>query len=107
MSDYAERVAAGAVWLDHNVPGWAERVTLGGLQMSRGCRCVLGYVFRVDAEAADAGDGFTFASEEYGRGNPGDWAERLGFDVPLGLEHHYPRLQALWKKEIEKRRSAA
>jgi hypothetical protein len=38
----AERVAAGAAWLDEHRPGWVERVNLDTLDLGDSCECVLG-----------------------------------------------------------------
>lgn len=40
-----ERVAAGAAWLDAEVPGWLDLIVLPDLQLSSGCNCVLGQTF--------------------------------------------------------------
>jgi hypothetical protein len=47
----ADRVAAGTAWLDERVPHWWERVTLPEFNIADKCACVLGQVFRPDAEA--------------------------------------------------------
>jgi hypothetical protein len=38
----AERVNAGAVWLDEHRPGWHNRTNLGRLNLADDCDCVLG-----------------------------------------------------------------
>lgn len=42
MSGVAERVAAGAAYLDDREPGWWERIDMDRLDMSAECLCVLG-----------------------------------------------------------------
>lgn len=39
------RVAKGAALLDAQRPGWAQRIDIGTLDISKGCKCVLGQVF--------------------------------------------------------------
>lgn len=39
------RVAAGAAWLDRNVPDWVGRIDLDELMMRSVCDCVLGQLF--------------------------------------------------------------
>lgn len=71
MSTLAERVAAGATWLDEHVPGWEHRIDLAKLNLSDTCLCVLGQVFEERAAAAwDAGD-IRYAPSS--RGHGGYW----------------------------------
>lgn len=42
MSTIAERVAAGAAFLDAREPGWWQRIDLDTLDLQAPCRCVLG-----------------------------------------------------------------
>lgn len=41
----AERVAAGAAWLDGNQPGWVDRIDLERLDIGSCMRCVLGQLY--------------------------------------------------------------
>lgn len=41
----AERVAAGAAWLDTNRPGWEKGIDLGRLDISSCTRCILGQIY--------------------------------------------------------------
>lgn len=49
----AERVAAGAAWLDANFPGWARQVDLGKLDLANCRRCVLGQLIGDYNDAPD------------------------------------------------------
>lgn len=42
MTTIAERVAAGAAFLDEHEPGWDQRIDLGRLDIAAGCSCILG-----------------------------------------------------------------
>ena len=42
MTTIAERVAAGAAFLDEHEPGWADRVNLKRLYIGSTCNCMLG-----------------------------------------------------------------
>lgn len=44
MSDYADRVARGVLWLDHMHDGWREKVNLETLSLQSGNNCVLAQV---------------------------------------------------------------
>lgn len=52
MDTLAERVGAGARWLDEHVPGWEHRIDLAKLDLKDTCLCVLGQVFEEQAAAA-------------------------------------------------------
>lgn len=41
----AQRVEAGAAWLDHNKPGWWHTINLDRLDIESGCNCILGQVY--------------------------------------------------------------
>jgi hypothetical protein len=45
MTKIADRVAAGADWLDEKYPGWFNSIDLGTLEISNCYRCVLGQVY--------------------------------------------------------------
>ena len=73
MSTIAERVAAGAAWLDENRPGWVERIDLQTLNLGDPCRCVLGQEYGSYGQAPD---------EPLGIGQPEDEiAAGLGFNA--------------------------
>lgn len=98
--DYAARAAAGAEFLDGQVPGWAGRVSLATLNLHDGCRCVLGQLggdyFRMRDDlhlSQDATVELGFAlntDDEDDRADWEDWAE----------------LDAAWAREIVRRREA-
>lgn len=46
MSTIAERVAAGAAFLDGREPGWDRRIDLDKLSIGSQCRCILGQLHR-------------------------------------------------------------
>lgn len=105
MTDSIEaRVARGAAWLDENEPGWERRVEVNELRMKDGCRCVLGYVFREDAqEGAYGNDGFNYAVESnrylY------DHTAELGFDCYCSedSEYGYAALSKAWMALLKER----
>lgn len=57
------RVARGAEWLDATKPGWERLVDLAELDLSNGCRCVLGHVFREEGEQ-DSTSGYGWVTWE-------------------------------------------
>jgi hypothetical protein len=97
----AQRVAAGAAWLDEHRPGWADRINLDELDLANPCKCVLG--------------------QEYGRFVLGDdlildegsesWM--LGFDVAELVQdgryagERYTELTAAWRELVLARLEAA
>jgi hypothetical protein len=97
----AERVAAGAAWLDEHRPGWVDRINLDTLDLSDTCKCVLG--------------------QEYGRFVLGDdlildegsESHLLGFDVDELRQDgqyagkQYAALTAAWRELVLARREAA
>src|SRR5437764_14197069 len=46
MSTITRRVAAGAAFLDQEIPGWDRLIDLDRLDIGSGCRCVLGQINR-------------------------------------------------------------
>ena len=62
-----QRVMRGAAWLDTVKPGWHELVDTSDFHVFDPKRCVLGQVFREEADAhPDYSDGYTFAWEQRG-----------------------------------------
>lgn len=111
----AERVAAGAAFLDVNDPEWwradVERaIDLAVLAMSSGERCILGQ--RCPLSAVPAITRYTaFASKLSGIpagswASLDDWAADVGFNVPDDLEITWDGLAAEWARVIRERRSA-
>lgn len=94
--DYAARAAAGAVFLDEQVPGWAGQVNLATLTLADACGCVLG---QLGENYQDTRDDLHLSQ---------DGAVELGFT--LGDDeswHDWAQLDAAWAREIVRRREAA
>lgn len=105
MSTIAERVAAGAAFLDEHDPGWWERINLGRLDLNDTCNCVLGQAFADESEWANRcyDSGYDYARARFdlpARGAP------LGFDTTDDYEPYEP-LAAEWTRVITGRRSPA
>lgn len=49
------RVARGAAWLDENRQGWERQIDLASLDLSNGCRCILGQLFSGDQDQTGYG----------------------------------------------------
>jgi hypothetical protein len=96
--DYAARAAAGAAFLDGQVPGWAKRVELATLNLADSCDCVLG---QLGGDYADMRD-------DLGLGYAG--AAELGFALTVSTwddRGAWAELDAAWAREIVTRREAA
>jgi len=132
VSTIAERVAAGAAFLDEHDPDWwkadVERaIDLETLALDWPDRCVLGQRCPLEVLAAyvetdvsdltvfDSGDGY-FAYGERLSGFAEDaeiahWARDLGFtfttDLPGGDRDDWDDLTAEWRKVITERRAAS
>jgi hypothetical protein len=120
----AERVAAGAAFLDEHDPDWwredaDQAVDLGALNLAHGDRCILGQ--RCPAEvlarytAGDAGEAdpddryFAYASHLRDLaldGDETDWTSAHGFALPA-FENGWPELTAAWIALIAGRRESA
>lgn len=115
MSTVAERVAAGAAFLDGREPGWWERIDLGSLDMTADCGCVLG---QLNTDLGNPGWGeiarrfgvrrasSTFADDA----RPCDW--ELGFNASMARgrdaqDREFGELEAEWKRVITERRDGA
>jgi hypothetical protein len=103
MNTIAERVAAGAAWLDAHEPGWVDRIDLGGLDIQSCDRCILGQVYGhyVDApdDARRTGDQIVSADRGFCAGGEAD-----GF---LALAAEWAALAAAWRELILTRRAVA
>jgi hypothetical protein len=97
VSSIAERVAAGAAFLDEHEPGWAARIDLDRLALEDCQDCVLGQIL------GSFDDGLLDLNLE----DPG--AIELGFMEPglFLIDTNYPDLTAEWKRVITERRAAA
>lgn len=91
--DCAARVAAGAAFLDERMPGWAERIDLGRLDLDDECNCVIGQL---------TGDYINGVAQ---------FGLRLSEEVSLGFmpgqADGWHLLDAAWADEIKKRREDA
>lgn len=92
----AERVAAGADWLDANWPGWDYDVEPRILDLASDCKCILGQLY------GDYGDGLSETDLTQ------DEARAFGFYAGVVGEEEatrdYPLLTEAWLKTIEARR---
>ena len=114
MNGIAERVAAGAAFLDEHDPDWwradVERaIDLETLDLGYGSRCVLGQrcPFETDAPFSDQAavlSGLSWDDEDNGAAIA-IWAVQHGFDA--GSEDSEASLTAEWRKVITERRSAS
>lgn len=93
--DYAARAAAGAAFLDEQMPGWAERIDLAELDMGSCTRCILGQLL---------GD-YACAVEDLGL--RGDAKLVLGFNAWHGGSGPWDKLRTAWADEVGKRREPA
>lgn len=71
MTTIAERVEAGARWLDENRPGWVDRIDLDTLDLGDPCRCVLGQLWD-RYELAPLSARYEDGDQEYGDWIAGD-----------------------------------
>lgn len=96
--DYAARAAAGAEFLDGQVPGWAGRVELATLSLHSDCYCVLGQL----------SDGGCYHDTRDDLHLDDAAVAELGFmaDPDAGWED-WADLDAAWAREIVTRREAA
>jgi hypothetical protein len=100
----AERVAAGAAFLDERKPRWADGIGLDHLDIGSECNCVLGQSF----------GGYVFGKHSLGLTDRETVA--LGFTATgdeenldeSAVDHsEYPLLTAEWKRLIEERRQSS
>lgn len=97
----AERVAAGAAWLDQNRPGWDDRIDLTRLILSSPCQCILGQLDGDYDQVPEIASGeidplaLGFNADPRSAGT-GRWSERVVDDF-LALESE-------WKRVINVRR---
>jgi hypothetical protein len=91
VSSIAERVNAGAAWLDEHEPGWVDRINRDRLDLEDCNRCVGGQLagwYHYFLQRHDLTD---------------DTAVRLGFDHPLGISGDFDPLTAAWRELIATR----
>lgn len=103
MATAAERVAAGAAWLDANHPGWVDKIDLGELNLRHSCSCILGQQF------GDYWDAPLLGNDPADIGKFEARAEALGFNIDLedGTNSDYEPLEAEWRQLIVARRHPA
>lgn len=104
----AERVAAGAAWLDEHEPGWVDLIDLDKLNLASGCRCILGQLEspRLDPDYDPPDTAYVEALDHYGVADP----DGLGFNVepalPRQIRHEqFQALTAAWRELIQQRRA--
>jgi len=97
VASIAERVAAGAAWLDERKPGWERKIDLAALQIKLPCRCVLGQVFAGGREWGR--NGWGYARREWPEANPA----ALGF---AAVDADYPALDEAWITLLKERFSS-
>jgi hypothetical protein len=106
MTTIAERVAAGAAFLDEREPGWADRIDVGPLDLGSGCRCVLGQLHPDEDDPS-----LSYHDARVDLGLTPLKAEELGFDAESdfgpGQNKEYDALTAEWTRVITERRAAA
>ena len=103
----AERVDAGAAFLDEHDPGWwrQPRIDLDRLDLGQPCGCVLGQLYVHDCPEPPLH--YMHAMDAFDLPPIGDADADLGFDSSLEIEGEYALLTAEWKRVIEARRAAA
>jgi hypothetical protein len=116
MTTIAERVAAGAEWLDEHRPGWVWRIDLDTLDLGDPCRCVLGQEFREVAVVQGFPSGYLAGRKVFDEDGANDWwrdtevAAHYGFhavaDIAGGdIDDEYDDLTGAWRRLIRQRRS--
>lgn len=110
VSTIAERVTAGAAWLDATRPGWDQLVDLGRLDMQSACLCVLGQVFAAAADDAGYIYGFDYAARMLLEGNDDAFASGFTCDYSLPSwperEADFGALDGAWRELISRRRAS-
>lgn len=113
-----ERIALGVQFLDAVKPGWAGQIDTNELELSNPASCVLGQLYREEAEtvyAESPWSGYTiggwrlhdwlvksghYADEEIGAAQELAGFERLGVYEAETSDDTYESLQAAWMKVI-------
>jgi hypothetical protein len=102
----AERVQAGAAWLDEHRPGWVADIDLDRLVLSSPCRCVLGQLYgsyyNAPIKYFDTSDyGFDTLAEDEDLPN-----DDAGMDAYVAaIDGEYVELTAAWRDLIAARRT--
>lgn len=102
----AERVAAGAAWLDQHEPGWWQRINLDRLNLNSECNCILGQLHGRYNDAPAVGAAAL-------NGDGGSHYAILRWALPLGFALDWDdcrtdgrELTAAWRDLISARRAA-
>lgn len=90
----AERVAAGAAFLDVNYPGWYNRINTDTLDIGWCDKCVLGQLYGRRVNSYDRGRASLGISTRL--------AKKLGFGSPL-WGPSFRTLKKYWVEQIEAR----
>lgn len=99
--ELGERVSKGADWFDAAFPGWARRVNLNDLDMSRGGHCVLSIITRSDDWHVAMSRAFPTLTTVH---EQEDKAVELGFLVRNGnYRQDYNVLDELWTSAVMSR----
>lgn len=93
MSDYADRVARGVLWLDHMHDGWREKIDLSKFDISSPYRCILGQIFG----SFWAGQGLLLHGQTCDMGFDAYGDEYYGFS---DLQEIYAYLENEWRKVL-------
>lgn len=124
MTTAADRVAAGAAFLDEHDPGWwradvDRAIDLPRLYLGSACRCILGQLCPVEASDGDSGSDSRYAAYaallsglDPASSAVKNWASPLGFEADLDDDdmaqgEDYFALTAEWTRVIIERRAAA
>lgn len=100
LSTVADRVAAGAAWLDDHQPGWVDRIDAAQLDLEDCKECVLGQLF---------GDFAVAVRHQFG--NDDEMVSRLGFEIPVSVmgrgdvSGRYAELTETWRELIAAERA--
>lgn len=103
----AERVAAGAAWLDEHRPGWVDKIRITRLDLSSCTQCVLGQVYGHYFDAVSPDEATTTA-----RPLRDADAAALGFEHRVdarnsaAVREDYAWLARAWRTLIRERRAA-
>lgn len=96
----ADRVTAGAEWLNENGPAeWWDRVNIKTLRTEDAEICVLGQVFQAAADECGVANGYSYALDQFFYYETYQDVHDMGFScVEYG---DYPELDRAWRDEIE------
>lgn len=92
------RVREGLKWLEEtHGPGWEDKISMDRLDLSDGCFCVLGQVYREEAKGTfSLNNGYTYARERLGLSGK---VTQLGFNVS-SVNRDWFELTCAWKQVL-------